>query len=86
MKLEHKMARFKQGTLAGWNYRAYCVTEKCKGNAGVRWEMCDDGGEPNWFFRTLSEFRKTVDRWERLRAKQQKQEAQFLARRGRLLT
>jgi hypothetical protein len=71
MRTKHKMAHFKRGVSSGWNYRAYCVTEKHKGNAGLRWEMCDDGGEPTWFFRTLAEFRRTVDRWERQRAKAQ---------------
>ncbi len=67
---KHKMAHFKRGPYSGWNYRAYCVVEKGKGNAGLRWEMCDEGGEPCWFFRILADFRRTVDRWERQRAKQ----------------
>lgn len=66
---KHKMSRFKSDPFFGWNYRGYCVTEKCKGNAGLRWEMCDNIGEPTWFFRTLAEFRENVDRWERRRTK-----------------
>jgi hypothetical protein len=63
---KHKMARFP----GGWNYRGYCVHRKRKGNAGCLWEMADDCGEWAWFFRTLAEFRRTCDRWERQRAKE----------------
>lgn len=71
---KHRMMRFKSGRLSGWNYRGYCVTEKCPSNAGVRWQMADENGEWGWFFRTLAEFRKTCDRWERQRAKEAAQE------------
>jgi hypothetical protein len=67
---KHKMARFKRGRLSCWNYRGYCVSEKWPGNAGVRWQMADENGEWGWFFRTLAEFRRTCDRWERQRAKE----------------
>lgn len=62
---KHKMARFP----GGWNYRGYCVYRKHKGNAGCLWQMADETDEWAWFFRTLAEFRKTCDRWERQRAK-----------------
>lgn len=64
------MAHFKRGSLSCWNYRGYCVEEKYKGNAGLRWQMADEEGEWGWFFRTLAEFRRTCDRWERQRAKE----------------
>lgn len=67
---KHKMARFKSGRLSSWNYRGYCVTEKWPGSAGVRWQMFDENGERSWFFRTLAEFRRTCDRWERQRTKE----------------
>ena len=60
------MARFP----GGWNYRGYCVYRKHKGNAGCLWQMADDCGEWGWFFRTLAEFRRTCDRWERQRSKE----------------
>ena len=64
---KHKMARFP----GGWNYRGYCVYRKHKGNAGCLWQMPDEiGDEWAFFFRTLAEFRKTCDRWERQRAKE----------------
>lgn len=70
MSAKHKMAHFWRGKLSGWNYRGYCVIEKHKGHAGVRWQMADaSGDEWTWFFRTLAEFRRTVDRWERQRNK-----------------
>lgn len=62
----YEIARFP----GGWNYRGYCVYRKCKGNAGCLWQMADDCGEWAWFFRTLAEFRRTCDRWERQRAKE----------------
>lgn len=58
---KYKMARFP----GGWNYRGYCVYRKHKGNAGCLWQMADENGEWTWFFRTLAEFRKTCDRWEK---------------------
>lgn len=71
-KTKHRMAHFKHGLYSCWNYRGYCVQEKCKGTAGVRWQMSDESGDEwAWFFRTLAQFRKTVDRWERQRAKEQ---------------
>lgn len=60
-RTKHKMARFP----GGWNYRGYCVYRKHKGNAGCLWEMPDETGEWAWFFRTLAEFRRKCDRWER---------------------
>ena len=65
-RTQHKMARFP----GGWNYRGYCVYRKHKGNAGCLWEMPDEYGEWGWLFRTLAEFRRTCDRWERQRAKE----------------
>ena len=67
------MARFKRGRLSCWNYRGYCVEEKWPGNAGLRWQMADESGEEwVWFFRTLADFRRTCDRWERQREREQK--------------
>lgn len=56
------MARFP----GGWNYRGYCVYRKPKGTAGCLWQMPDESGDEwAWFFRTLAEFRRTCDRWEK---------------------
>lgn len=64
---KYKMARFP----GGWNYRGYCVYRKHKGNAEYVWQMADESGDEwAWFFRTLAEFRRTCDRWERQRAKE----------------
>ena len=68
--IKYKMGHFKRNHRSGWNYRGYCVVEKNKNQAGVRWMMADKLGEEwVWFFRTLAEFRNTVDCWERQRVK-----------------
>jgi hypothetical protein len=60
MKTKHRMGRIKNG----WNYRGYCVYRKHKGNVGLLWQMPDEfGDEWAYFFRTLAEFRRTVNEW-----------------------
>lgn len=63
-RIKHRMGRFK----GGWNYRGYCVYRKVKGQPGCLWQMTDEvGDEWCFFFRTLAEFRRKVDRWESAR-------------------
>lgn len=60
MSTKHRMGRIRRG----WNYRGYCVYRKRKGNAGCLWQMADEcGDEWAFFFSTLAEFRRTVDKW-----------------------
>ena len=62
VKTKRRMARFK----GGWNYRGYCVYRVRK-----HWEMPDETFEECFMvFRTLAEFRRTVDKWEKRRAAQ----------------
>jgi hypothetical protein len=66
-KPARRMARFKRGQLSCWNYRGYCVQERPPGDAGPRWISADEEGGWRWSFRTLADFRRAVDRWERAR-------------------
>lgn len=59
MKSKHRMARFP----GGWNYRGYCVYRKCRGQAGCLWQAPgEEGGEWEFFYRTLAEFRREIDK------------------------
>lgn len=60
--MNSKMARFP----GGWNYRGYCVY---RSDVTPRWRMVGDDGEWVISFRTLAEFRRTCDHWERQAAK-----------------
>lgn len=68
MKTKHRMVKTSEYPNTAYNYRGYCIDRRCKGNAGCLWQMADENGEWSWFFRTLAEFRRTVDKWERKRA------------------